>query len=148
MTVLRPARTTDAGAVGGILTEFAQTTDWMPKLHTGAEDIAHAGVLIERGWVTVAVQAGEVLGFAACNGSDLDALYVRHKARNQGIGTALLNHLQTQENALELWTFQANTGAQRFYELHGFVERTRSDGSSNDEKLPDIQYHWQRKAKG
>ena len=61
MTRLRPARSTDAGAVGAILSEFAATTEWMPKLHTGAEDIAHAGALIDRGWVTVAEMDGVVV---------------------------------------------------------------------------------------
>ncbi len=146
MSRLRPARSTDAGAVGAILSEFAATTEWMPKLHTGAEDIAHAGALIDRGWVTVAEMDGVVVGFAACDGGDLDALYILARARGQGIGTALLAHLQSQQDHLHLWTFQANTDAQRFYERHGFQENERTDGSRNDEKLSDIKYLWRRKA--
>ena len=51
---LRPATPTDAGAVGAILSEFVDDTAWMPRIHTRAEDLAHAGDLITRGWVTVA----------------------------------------------------------------------------------------------
>jgi ribosomal protein S18 acetylase RimI-like enzyme len=145
MTVLRAARSTDAGAVGGILTEFAATTEWMPKLHSGAEDIAHAGAMIKRGWVTVAEENGEVIGFAACDGADLDALYVAGAMRGQGVGTALLQHMMVQHDRLSLWTFQTNEGAQRFYLRHGFTEVQRTDGATTDEKLPDVRFEWQRK---
>ncbi len=145
MMVLRAARSTDAGAVGGILTEFAATTEWMPKLHSGAEDIAHAGAMIKRGWVTVAEANGEVIGFAACDGADLDALYVADAMRGQGVGTALLQHMMVQHDRLALWTFQTNQGAQRFYLRHGFTEVQRTDGATTDEKLPDVRFEWQRK---
>ncbi|MBM1556192.1 GNAT family N-acetyltransferase [Sulfitobacter mediterraneus] len=145
MMVLRAARSTDAGAVGGILTEFAATTEWMPKLHSGAEDIAHAGAMIKRGWVTVAEASGEVIGFAACDGADLDALYVVAAMRGQGVGTALLQHMMVLHDRLSLWTFQTNQGAQRFYLRHGFTEVQRTDGATTDEKLPDVRFEWQRK---
>ena len=43
---------------------------------------------------------------------------------------------------LELWTFQINATAQRFYERHGFVAVDRTDGSANEEREPDIRYRW------
>ena len=43
----------DAGAVGRILSEFIDTSDWMPLLHSRAEDIGFAGTMIDRGWVRV-----------------------------------------------------------------------------------------------
>lgn len=144
MTVLRAALSTDAGAVGAILSEFIDTTEWMPRVHTRAEDLAHAGELIRRGWVTVAEQDGEVVGFAACDENDLNALYVAKHARGQGIGAALLARLKDAQGKLRLWTFAANADAQRFYLRHGFVEVDRTDGRDNDEQLPDILYHWQR----
>ncbi|KIN70936.1 Acetyltransferase, GNAT family protein [Sulfitobacter noctilucae] len=145
MIHLRKARSTDAGKIGAILTEFTATTDWMPKLHTGAEDVAHAGRLIDSGAVIVAEQGGLVVGFAACADGDLDALYVAAAARGQGIGQMMLAHLMSQHDRLALWTFQANSDAQRFYMRHGFVEGERTDGARNDEKLPDVRYEWQRK---
>lgn len=144
MTALRMARDLDAGAVGAILSEFVDTSDWMPRIHTRAEDIAHASRMIDLGRVHVAEDNGKVVGFCARNGDDLDALYVASEKRGQGVGAALLRHAQTVVNRLELWTFQANEGAQRFYLRHGFVELQRTDGSGNDERLPDIQYEWQR----
>jgi ribosomal protein S18 acetylase RimI-like enzyme len=43
---------------------------------------------------------------------------------------------------LQLWTFQVNTPACRFYERHGFVEAGRTDGSGNEEREPDVRYSW------
>jgi GNAT superfamily N-acetyltransferase len=141
---LRAARSTDAGKVGAILSEFVATTDWMPKLHTGAEDIAHAGKIIEHGWVSIAEVDGHVVGFAACDGQDLNALYVVRSVRRHGVGSALLQQVQGEQDSLILWTFQANIPAQDFYVKHGFVEQGRTDGAGNDEGLPDIRFQWRK----
>ena len=146
MIDLRQARSTDAGKVGAILSQFAKETDWMPDLHTGAEDVAHAGTMIERGWVSIATFDGQVAGFAACNAGAVNALYVMEEARGMGLGTALLQHLQQTHPTLTLWTFQANTLAQEFYEKHGFVEQERTDGAGNDEGLPDIRFEWRKES--
>jgi hypothetical protein len=42
---------------------------------------------------------------------------------------------------LNLWTFQGNTRARRFYERHGFVGYEMTDGD-NEEGAPDIHYRW------
>lgn len=141
---LRPAQPTDAGTVGAILSAFIDETPWMPRLHSRAEDIGFAGHMIEQGWVTVAEEAGAVTGFLARNADDIHALYVAPAVRGQGCGTALLGAAQSQTEALTLWTFQANIRAQAFYRTHGFVEVERTDGSGNDEGLPDIRLIWQR----
>ena len=146
MIHLRPARSTDAGKIGAILTEFAATTDWMPDLHTGAEDIAHAGGMIDLGWVTVAEVQGAVCGFAARDGDELNALYVAQSHRGQGVGSALLEDQMSRTKTLSLWTFEANGPAQDFYRKHGFREVERTDGAGNDENLPDIRLEWRREA--
>lgn len=146
MIVLRPATPTDAGAVGAIMSEFIDTTDWMPRVHTRAEDLSFAGNMIARGWVTVAQGADGVVGFAAHDGADLNALYVARAVRGRGVGTALLGYVMQQRPEVTLWTFEANALAQRFYRRHGFAEIGRGDGSANDEGLPDIRFHWKREA--
>lgn len=143
--LLRPARSTDAGAVGAILSGFVDETLWLPRLHSRAEDLSFAGTMIDRGWICVAEDAGRVVGFAAREGGTLHALYVAAPARARGCGRALLRRAQSQADALSLWTFQANTGARRFYLAHGFSEAGRGDGAGNDEGLPDIRYEWRRK---
>ena len=139
---LRAARSTDAGRVGAILSAFIDDTPWMPRIHTRAEDLSFAGHMIEQGWVTVAEDRGGVAGFVARNGDTIHALYVCAGQRNLGCGAQLLARMQAETSDLSLWTFQANTDAQRFYMRHGFQEKDRTDGAGNDEGLPDIRYGW------
>jgi putative acetyltransferase len=47
-------------------------------------------------------------------------------------------------NPKDLWTFQRNKRARSFYENHGFVAISETDGSRNEEKEPDVMYSWQR----
>jgi phosphinothricin acetyltransferase len=44
---------------------------------------------------------------------------------------------------IQLWTFQSNSGARRFYERHGFVAVQTTEGD-NEEKAPDVRYVWRR----
>ena len=61
----------------------------------------------------------------------------------RGIGAGLLNLAKRERpTGLRLRTFASNTGAQRFYERHGFVETRRTDGRDNEEGAPDILYVW------
>ena len=85
-----------------------------------------------------------MVGFAACNDAELNALYVGENRRGGGIGSEMLAALQQTRPRMELWTFAVNTRAQAFYERHGFTEVTRTDGKTNDEKLPDIRFEWQK----
>ena len=41
---------------------------------------------------------------------------------------------------VDLWTFQRNAGARRFYERNGFVAMEFTDGASNEEREPDVRY--------
>ncbi len=141
---LRPARSTDAGRTGAILSGFIDQTPWMPRVHTRAQDVAFAADMIDRGWVTVAEQGDQVVGFSARDGGTVHALYVDMALRGQGIGGQLLKDMQSREKALSLWTFLANTQAQSFYAQHGFTEVERTDGSGNDEHLPDMRLQWER----
>lgn len=145
MTELRAARALDAGAVGAILSEFVDATPWLPRIHSRAEDLAHAARMIDLGWVTLADQGGKIVGFLGRNIADLNALYVTSDARDDGVGSALIRNAQAQSATLKLWTFQANESAQRFYRRHGFCETQRTDGAGSDEGLPDIHFAWNRK---
>lgn len=142
---LRPAAPLDAGAVGDILYRFQQDTDWMPKLYTWAEVISFCGMMIDRGWVTVAELEGCVAGFLAQDGQEVCSLYLAPGACGQGAGKALLDAAKSSAPRLTLRTFAANTRAQKFYLREGFAETGRGDGSGNEEGLPDIAYEWQAK---
>ena len=61
----------------------------------------------------------------------------------RGIGTKLLEVAKRcRLEGLQLWTFQSNRRAHRFYERHGFVPAERTDGSGNQEQAPDVRYVW------
>jgi hypothetical protein len=47
-------------------------------------------------------------------------------------------------NSLELWCFQANSRARRFYEARGFHAILFTDGAGNEERTPDVRYRWER----
>ena len=143
--MIRSAGLLDAGRIGAILSNFTDTTSWLPRINSRAEDIAFADELIKKNWVNV-FERTTIEGFIARNDAEIHALYVRTEALGQGVGTALMDHAKSQSDTLELWTFQANFAAQRFYERHGFLEVIRTDGFGNDEKLPDIQFKWIRRA--
>ena len=138
----RPARSTDAGTLGAMLSEVVAANAWKPQLHSKAQDIAHMGELVDRGWVTVCEVDRDISGFLACDGAVVQSLYEQGSAQNAGIGAGLLSHAKATHQAIELWTFQANTGAQRFYVKHGFKEVERTDGAGNAEGLPDIRFVW------
>ena len=149
--MIRPAQPTDAGAVAAILSQFIDETDWMPRLYTRAEELSFAGVMVDRGWVDVVEPEGQgagIAGFMARDAGFIHALYVAQEQRGRGVGRHLLEHAKSGAVRLELNTFQANMGAQRFYARAGFREVGRGDGcgqgSVNDEGLPDIRLIWER----
>lgn len=98
--------------------------------------------MVDLGWVTVAEQ-DEVCGFVARREAEILALYVAPDARCSGLGRTLLAYAKTCAPRLTLWTYQANTAAQRFYLRHGFRETGRTDGPDNDARLPDVHFSWQ-----
>lgn len=145
--MIRPAQPTDAGAVGAILSQFIDTTDWMPRLYSRAEELSFAGTMVDRGWVSVLERDGQgsdIAGFVAMDAGYVHALYVERTQRGHGLGRHLLDDAKSRAARLELRTFQSNTGAQRFYAREGFREAGRGTGADNDEGLPDILLIWER----
>lgn len=98
--------------------------------------------LVPAGEVWVADDGGCILAVLALEDGWVEQLYVEATRTGEGIGTALLEHAKQQRPAgLELWTFQSNTGARRFYERHGFEAVAFTDGD-NEEGAPDVRYRW------
>jgi GNAT superfamily N-acetyltransferase len=86
----------------------------------------------------------ELVGIIAFREGWIDQLYILPRWQGRRIGTALLQVAQDRFDRLSLWTFQRNKRARRFYESHGFVAISETDGSRNEEKDPDVMYSWQR----
>lgn len=101
----------------------------------------YADVLPSRDEVWAAEVDGRLVGLLALQRPDwIDQLYVLGSASRAGIGTALLGVARRELGGrLQLWTFQSNTAARRFYERHGFVAAELTDGD-NEEGAPDVRY--------
>ncbi len=117
-------------------------TGWMPVLHTREEEAGFLRHLIAETEVTVA-EDGEPLGFLAREGEAVRALYLDSGARGRGVGVALLDRAKAGRARLSLWAFEANPQAVAFYEREGFRVVERTDGSGNEEKLPDLRLAWE-----
>lgn len=141
--MIRDATPLDAGKIGAILSEFTAKTDWMPLLHSKAEDIHFCDQMISKNWVRVYADPN-VRGFIAKNGSEILSLYVDFAHHRRGIARALITDARSKSDDLNLWTFQKNEGARQFYLEMGFEEITRTEGTHNDEGLPDIHFQWKR----
>ena len=90
----------------------------------------------------VAEVDGTVVGLLVLAGEWVDQLYVDPTVTGQGLGADLLEQAKAERPAgLDLWTFQANARARRFYARHGFVEVARTEGD-NEEGAPDVRLRW------
>jgi GNAT superfamily N-acetyltransferase len=100
-----------------------------------------AELVIPRTEVWVAESDG-LVGLLVLDDDWVDQLYVDPERTGQGIGTRLIELAKHRRpGGLRLWTFESNTGAQRFYERHHFTATDRTEGD-NEEGAPDILYVW------
>lgn len=150
---LRPATAADAARVADILIGTrAAFMPYAPSAHPQPEVRRWvAARLVPSGGVVVAERGGRVVGVMAvehgASGSWIRQMAVEPPLVGQGIGSVLLAHaLRTLAHPIRLYTFQANTGARRFYERHGFVAIEFTDGQGNEERCPDVLY--ERAAQG
>ena len=138
---LRPATASDATAIAKMMRASLNSLDWMPVIHTPAEDLAFIrDIVLPRQQVTVAEAAGRIVGFIAVSGEWVEQLYLDPAWTGQGIGSRLFAQAIAGMPLIKLHCFQANSGARRFYERHGFRAENFGDGSTNDEGLSDILY--------
>ena len=124
---------------------FDDALPWLAGLHTPAEDRRY---FRERVFTTCEVwgafEAAAMVAMIAFRNGWIDQLYVLPTHQGRGTGTELLRIAQESYPRLELWTFQRNMRARRFYEARGFALVRETDGAANDEKEPDALYLWTR----
>ena len=93
-------------------------------------------------WVAVD-QAGRVVGLMALSDRMVEQLYVAPRWIGRGLGSRFIELAKARRpGGLELWSFQANHRARRFYERKGFIEVETTDGGRNEERQPDVRYAW------
>jgi GNAT superfamily N-acetyltransferase len=133
------------GAARVLRTSFDQALPSLVGLHTPEED---RWFFRERVFNTCEVwgafEGAAMVGVLAFRKDWIDQLYLLPNAQGQGIGTELLQVAQNAFGCLQLWTFQRNVKARRFYEARGFALVEQTDGARNEEKEPDARYLWTR----
>ena len=141
---LRPAVPDDADEIAAVFTASFRLLDFLPLLHTPDEDRWFiANVILRHCAVTVAEDASGIVGFLARSGGEVRLLHIRPDRIGCGAGTQLIEAVKASgTEALELWCFQQNARARRFYEARGFRAIRFTDGADNEERTPDIRYRW------
>lgn len=145
--VVREAFSDDAAVVADVLISSRQAfMAYAPMAHAPSAVRAWVeSVLIPSHGVAVACASEAVVGVLATSQTEgiawIDQLYVLPGFVGRGVGSLLLRHgLASLVRPVRLYVFQENAGARRFYERHGFRAIATSDGSSNEERCPDVLY--------
>jgi GNAT superfamily N-acetyltransferase len=124
---------------------FDHALPWLTGLHTPDEDrwFYRERVFTEC-HVHGAFEGGALAAIIAFRSDWIDQLYVLPQVQGRGVGSELLQVAKRAFDCLQLWTFQRNLKARRFYEARDFALVEETDGTRNEEKEPDARYLWTR----
>ena len=144
--MLRQLKLEDMDAAARVVrTAFDQALPSLAGLHTPEAD---QWFFRERIFNTCemwgAFDGAAMRGIIAFREGWIDQLYVLPEAQRRGVGKDLLQVAQNAFDRLQLWTFQRNAPARRFYKARGFALIQETDGAGNEEKEPDALYLWTR----
>ena len=142
---IRTARGNDAGDIAEVyLRSRAFALPGIPVVHdAGSVRRWFADEVVGRSDTWVAEVDGVVVGMMvldhARDGSWIEQLYLDPTWMGRGLGDRMMEiAVSRAHGALQLWTFEANGPARRFYARHGFVEVEHTDGRGNEERAPDV----------
>lgn len=142
---LRRARPEEAPYLADLLLRSRQASipAIPPPVHSAADVRAwFAEVVVPTKEVWLVEEADIPVGLLVLDGDWIDQLYVEPDHAGRGFGSRLLVLAKEVRPAgLDLWTFQSNHGARRFYERHGF-EAVGMTAGDNEEDAPDVHYRW------
>lgn len=143
---LRRSTREDADAIAELYFASYRLLTFLPMLHTIDSYRRYVGrVMLKECTVTVVEDDAGIIAFLALQGEEIRQLYTRPDRIGQGAGTQLIGATKSSgAPALELWRFQANARARRFYEARGFRAIRLTDGGDNEERMPDVRYRWER----
>jgi putative acetyltransferase len=118
---------------------------YLPQLHTPEEDLQFFNERVSKtDRIVIVVEDEEVAGFCAFWDGWIDHLYALPEYQQRGIGTVLLREAMRTYPNLQLWVFQKNDVAKKFYEANGFQLAETTDGSGSEEREPDARYIWSK----
>jgi len=142
----RPATIEDADGIAAVFSSSFRLLTFLPTVRTDEERRRFIeSVILKTCDVTVAEGEDGIVSFLARDGQEIRLLYTHPASIGAGAGSLLVDVAKASGvAALELWCFQANTRARRFYEARGFRAIRFTDGADNEEKMPDVRYCWQR----
>jgi GNAT superfamily N-acetyltransferase len=141
----RVARADDAAAIADVFSRSFRLLTFLPMLHSVEEERRFIeNVILRECDVTVAADDSGLVSFLARQAEEIRLLHTRPDRIGLGAGTQLVERAKASVAGLELWCFQANLRARRFYESRGFHAIRFTDGENNEEKMPDIRYRWDR----
>ena len=137
--IVRPASPGDCRRLAEIHVLARYDMTYLPHVHSFTSvEKWHREMVLPRQRVWVAEAEGAVVGYASLHDGLLTNLYIHPSYQGQGIGAQLLTEVKkSTPGGFELWVFQANHAAIRFYERHGATTVRVTDGSQNEERLPD-----------
>ena len=146
---LRRATDADAEAAAEVFISSRRTS--LPTVHFPYSDESVRGyvrdilIATTEGWL--AQDADQVVAVMSLKPGWVEQLYVATDRHGEGIGRRLLDlDKERSDGGLQLWTFQVNDRARRFYERNGFTVAEMTDGAGNQEHEPDVRYVWRRTA--
>jgi GNAT superfamily N-acetyltransferase len=143
---LRRASAVDASAVAEVwLRSRRAAIPNVPAAVHSDDEVRHyfETVLVPTKETWLAEVDGSVVAVLVLDEDELDHLYVDPDWQGRGVGSRLVRLAQRRRpGGLALWTFQANHAARSFYERHGFFPVRWTDGSTNEERAPDVRYAW------
>ena len=138
--ILRRASARDADEIANVYSASFRPLTFLPMLYTTDEYRWFiANVILKEYEVTVAADETGIVAFLALRGEEVRLLYTCPDRIGMGAGTQLVEAATANgPGALELWCFQANACARRFYDARGFRAIRFTDGADNEERMPDI----------
>jgi GNAT superfamily N-acetyltransferase len=143
---IRPLELDDMDAAARVhRISFDHALPWLTGLHTPEQDPWFYRERVFTGCqVHGAFEGGALAAIIAFRREWIEQLYVLPEVQGCGVGSELLQIAKRAFDCLQLWTFQRNLSARRFYEARGFALVEETDGARNEEKEPDVRYFWTR----
>ena len=141
---LRHATDRDADAIAEPFFASHRLLTFLPMLHPIERYRRFvASVLLKECVVTVIEDDTGIISFLALQSDEVRQFYTRPDRIGRGAGTQLIEAVKSSGvAALELWCFQANARARRFYKARGLRAIGFPDGADNEEWVPDVRYRW------
>lgn len=144
--LLRQANSDDSDTIAFVARQSrGHFLPYLPDLHTPEEDAwFYKNIVFAQDQVWVAEDHGAIVGFCAFKADWLDQLYLLPSHVGKALGVELLKKAKQSCSYLQVWVFQQNVRAISFYERHGFIRVRETDGSGNEEQVPDALFAWRK----